>query len=367
MSRLAGAGAVAGVEVRRLTRDRLSFLFVLVLPVAVIVIVGSTFAANEGALPIGLVAVDDGDVVTAFESAETLDVERYDDVDDLTVAVRTGAVAGGVVVDGDSVTLVSDVARSDAAAVRTAVTGVVADEGAIVAVADAYDLRADAVRAVANSLERVTVERRSVDGDDGEATSPFSYAAPSNLVLFTFLNSLAIGASIVASKQLGVLQRWRSAPVRRSSLLAGVVASRLVFALVQAGLLLVIGAVVFGVDWGSPPAVIALVGVFCLVATGFGVLAGVVARTPEQTSAVGVPLSIGLGMLGGCMWPLEIVGEPMRIAGHATPHAWAMDGFIALIFDGDGIAAIGLELAVLAAMATVVLALAVRLAGRRLV
>src|SRR5204862_7942069 len=95
--------------------------------------------------------------------------------------------------------------------------------------------------------------------------------------------------------------------------------------------ILVLGAVVFGVHWGDILAAGILVLVFALVATGAALIIGTMARTEEQTGAIGPPIGIALGMLGGCMWPLVIVPPVMRAVGHATPHAWAMDGFISLV------------------------------------
>jgi ABC-2 type transport system permease protein len=64
------------------------------------------------------------------------------------------------------------------------------------------------------------------------------------------------------------------------------------------------------------------------------------------------------------MWPLEIVPSAMRAIGHIAPHAWAMDGWIALIFDGESVAGIAPQLAVLAGFA-LVLGLAARRRLRR--
>jgi ABC-2 type transport system permease protein len=64
-------------------------------------------------------------------------------------------------------------------------------------------------------------------------------------------------------------------------------------------------------------------------------------------------------MLGGCMWPLEIVPPVMRTVGHAVPHAWAMDAWTALALDGEGVGAVTTELLVLAAFALVLGTIAV--------
>jgi len=91
------------------------------------------------------------------------------------------------------------------------------------------------------------------------------------------------------------------------------------------------------------------------LATGASLLIGAAAGTAEQTFALGPPIGIALGMLGGCMWPLVIVPPVMRAIGHATPHAWAMDGFIELIARGGHTSDIVREVFVLAAFAVVLL------------
>jgi len=121
-------------------------------------------------------------------------------------------------------------------------------------------------------------------------------------------------------------------------------------------------------SWLPPMALAAaaLVIVWVLVGTGAGMLAGTVFRTPEQASAIGPALGIGLGMLGGAMWPLEIVTPVMRAIGHGTPHAWAVDGWIEVLSRGGGLLDIGPQLAVLAGFAAVLLALASIRLRRRL-
>jgi ABC-2 type transport system permease protein len=98
---------------------------------------------------------------------------------------------------------------------------------------------------------------------------------------------------------------------------------------------------------------------FCAVATGAAVLVGVALRTAGQAAAVGPPVGIVLGMLGGCMWPLEAVGDGLRTVGRLTPHAWAMDALLTLQTPDGGLDRVGTELAVLTAMAAALLALAI--------
>ena len=89
------------------------------------------------------------------------------------------------------------------------------------------------------------------------------------------------------------------------------------------------------------------------------VLLGTIFSSQNQASNFGPFLGIMLGMLGGCMWPLEIVPDWVRTLGHFFPTAWAMDGYLGLIFGGVEWTVIVPSAAALIGMATVFSALAV--------
>jgi ABC-2 type transport system permease protein len=178
------------------------------------------------------------------------------------------------------------------------------------------------------------------------------------LVLFVFINALAGGASIIQTRQLGIYHRAQAAPIRVRSLVLGETLCYLVFALLQSVLIVAVGALLFGVSWGKPLAAMALIGTWALVGTGAGMLSGALFKTPDQASAIGPVIGIAFAMLGGCMWPLEIVPNAVRTLGHLTPHAWAVDAWITVLSRDGGLADIVTNLAVLAAFAAAMLGLA---------
>jgi ABC-type multidrug transport system permease subunit len=59
------------------------------------------------------------------------------------------------------------------------------------------------------------------------------------------------------------------------------------------------------------------------------------------------------------MWPLEIVPKPVQMLGHLFPTAWAMDGYLAMIFGGVEWTVVLPSAAALLGMAVVFSALAV--------
>lgn len=166
----------------------------------------------------------------------------------------------------------------------------------------------------------------------------FAASAPAMLVLFMLINTVIYGAVLLTEeKQSGCLRRLEAQPISRMGLLLGKLAGRLLLAMLQAGVLLAAGALLFRVYWGpSPLALAALLLCLALACASLGLLLGAVLRSPEQASAVGWVIPLFLGAIGGTWWPLEIVPHWMRVAAHVSPAAWAMDGLHGLISFGQG-------------------------------
>ncbi|MBN2622023.1 MAG: ABC transporter permease, partial [Acidimicrobiales bacterium] len=366
---------IAANELRRTARDRTAMIFIVVLPVMIIVLIGTTFGDMEG-FDVGVIDRDgttaSHDLVATLDSRDGLSLERFDSIDALRREVRTGAVAAGIVVPGGygdaldrggdaTVELIADPTSSTAAAVQASVRAAVGDAAvqmaAVRGATDAGGLDpATAERqaaALAEDLPRAGVRSQPVDEGDTPELGSFDYTAPSNLVLFTFVNTVVVGSIIALERKQGITRRLLATPHGTGTILAGIGTAKLLFALLQSTLIVVIAAVFFDVGWGDPLGAVLLVVTFALVATAVGLLVGAVVSDPEQAQAAAVPIAIGLAMLGGCMWPLEIVPPVMRTIGHVAPHAWAMDGWIALVFEGEPAGAIATELAVLAAYAAV--------------
>ena len=183
------------------------------------------------------------------------------------------------------------------------------------------------------------------------ARSPFSYVAPADLVLFLGITVLLLASGVVETRRLGLMARIAAAPVRRRAVVAALVATSLCVAAVQCAGLLLVGVVVFGVHWGNPAGVVLVLALLSLAYSGAAALIALRSRTEEQAISVAVVLGIVGGLLGGCMYPLDVVGPAVRAVGHLVPQAWAMDAFVKLIYDHAGLAAVLPEIGALAVRA----------------
>lgn len=382
--------SVVRTELGRILQDRTGLFFIVVLPVLVIVLIGSSIGSVDGAAKVGVLDLDrtpaSARLIAELDASDRLDVVVVSELEALAVDVRLDRLRAGLIVpeghaerldagEMSELDMIVDPSRATSTVARTSVAAAVDRHAVVIAAADFTAARTDVSSSAAfelagsigDSLRPVPVRTAEVGTGGIDSGSPFSYPAAANLVLFTFINTVAVSGVIVESRRLGVTRRLLAGPVSPGTVVAGYAASRFVVALLQGFLVVVAGALLFDVQWGDPLAVVALVTLFAVVAAAAGVLIGAVARTPDQTQSVGVPLGLAMGMLGGALWSLQFVPDWLRQLGHATPHAWAMDGWVAVLFENGDVTDIIGELAVLAVFGVALTVLAAVMLRRAVV
>lgn len=371
--------AIATVELRRLFRYRANVFFLFVLPMLIILLLGAAFGG--GSARVGLTGASGplGErLAGALEARPNLDLERYADESDLEAAVQRGEVQAGLVVPpdydaalrGGQVATLRYFARPDSLGqeLRSTVEAAVAEQSLVLRAARfleqegiaAFDQALVRAEAVAAAVPRVETRLTTPEGEPyPEESGRFEEGASTQLLLFIFLNSLIAASALIEARRLGVARRMLSTPTPVRTILVGEALGRLGIALAQAAIIIVGSAFLFGVDWGSPPAVAALVLAFCLVGCGAGMLLGSTLRNEAQAGAVALLVGLGLAAFGGSMVPLEVFPDAVRTAAHTTPHAWGNDAFSDLLARDTSLADVLPEIAVLLCYASVLLALAI--------
>ncbi|MFK4084901.1 ABC transporter permease [Kribbella sp. NPDC020789] len=377
---------VAGASLRRMFRDRTALFFMVVLPVLVIAIIG-TVVRNPGGFRLAFLG-DRTSAVAGELAAELTTVGPVRTVTDeatARTALRRGELDAVVLIPADleatvlagrevRIPVLAGGAEPMQAAVRAAVSAAIARHAERLQAA-AFAARSTGTTttqqlpratAVQRLTPRIGVSTENVQTGSDYLPLGFGYSAPTMLLVFVFINALAGGAAVIQTRRLGIYDRARAAPVGPGSLVLGETLCYLTFALLQSALIVAVGGFLFGVSWGDPLAAIALIGTWALVGTGAGMLSGAVFRTADQAAAVGPVIGIAFAMLGGCMWPLAMVPDTVRLIGHVTPHAWAVDAWITVLSRGGGVRDIAGDLGILAAFAVGLLGLASVVHRRRL-
>jgi ABC-2 type transport system permease protein len=377
--------AIAGVNLRRVARDRIAVFFMVVFPFLIILTIGAVFGSSFTPV-LGVVSRGSGplgaDLVARLERTDGIETRAFADRSDLATAVERGRIDTGLVIPpgyderiraGETVELPYLARPTGGGSQGRLIVAAVVDRQAIELRAArflvgqeglTFDRALATARAAASRAEFVRV--RTALAGEGGAVGSFDYGAAQELVLFVFVISLAASSMLIETRRLGMSRRMLASPTPAGTVVLGETLGRFAIALAEGLLIVVVTPLLFGVDWGDPLATGAVVVLFALVGTGAAMLIGSVFGTAQQVGSLGVFIGLVFAALGGAMAPLEIFPPVMRTIAHVTPHAWAMDAFGDILGRGAGITDVAPDLTVLAVYAAVLIAVAAALFRRKL-
>jgi ABC-2 type transport system permease protein len=167
---------------------------------------------------------------------------------------------------------------------------------------------------------------------DGGADRVYLILVPGFTVMFVFFLINIMARSFIAERDQGTLRRLRLAPVSSASVLIGKTLPFYLTSVVQTAMLFLCGRLLFGMSWGPEPIYLIPV-ILCtsLAATTLGLLLATSVTTDQQVSAYGTSLVLVLGGMSGCLFPRVWLPASMKQISLATPHAWALEAFDAIL------------------------------------
>lgn len=169
-------------------------------------------------------------------------------------------------------------------------------------------------------------------------------------VMFSIFPALAV---LIQERRIWTLQRLVTSPVSKVQILGGKVLARMVVGMLQYGIVFAVGALL-GVNYGTDPvAIVVVMLAFVTAITALTLAISTFLKTEGQAGGIATFLSLTLTPLGGAWWPMMIVPDWMRMIGHISPVAWAMDAYTELIFFSGSMQTVLVPVAVLLAMAVV--------------
>ncbi|HZQ26406.1 MAG TPA: ABC transporter permease [Acidimicrobiales bacterium] len=367
-------GLVVLLSLRRMLKSPPYLASMILLPFLAVLMVGVVIGPGARPLPVGLVGGAEGTVGPRVRgmlaSDGTVRVRSYAGEPALRAAVQQGDVLAGLVLPGPSgvvVRVFADPSRPAGAAARLAIVSAVDRVGAVVqaaqfAAAQSGVPLADAQREadrLSAAQRQIQVQARFPSGTTERGQ--YDYGSVGMLVLFMFVTAVSSGAMLVDNRRRGLTARLLATELWPGSLMVGEALSRYVTIVLQAGVVLLGGSLIFGVRWGPIVPVAAVVALYALVGAAAGIVVGVLVRTFEQAIVFGTVGAIGLGMLGGCLWPLRLSPPALRALARLTPQHWAIDALLRLVNRSSGAPGIGAALLALGGFAFVMVAVA---AGR---
>ena len=154
-------------------------------------------------------------------------------------------------------------------------------------------------------------------------------------VLATTFTALAFNLTILRDE--GVLKRIRGTPIPAGAYLAGFIGSATLNAVLQVALVVVIGNLLYGVDWPHDPLLLlgfTLLGVVCFAALGVAFSHAIPNEdaAPAYTNAIFLPLIF----ISGVFYSADDLPKALKAIAEALPLKHLIDGLSAGIVGGTG-------------------------------
>ncbi len=367
--------AIALKDMKLRFGSKIELLFFLILPlVFTLLLSGILFGSGGG--KIVMVVVDEdgsdlaGNLIRLLVELEAVSpslmtraeaMEALDDRDAAAVLIIPAGM-GASLIAGQPVALdfTLDPTNNNGFAVQQEVQNAISQISRELAVAAASTREAEGIQAFADAGGRqayydqslqaaqqefdaapqrviITLPVNSTTQEDIQAAQA-AQASAGQLIIWVFIPLLGTSELLAYERAWGTLRRMVTTPTGKPAFLGGVISGQFTYSLVQMIMLVIIGVVLLQVPWGqSPVALLVLLICFGLAGVAMGTMLGTFTKTPSQANGISIALGMVMGLLGGCMWPLEMFPPAVAQFAKILPTTWAMMGMTDLINNGAGL------------------------------
>lgn len=387
-------------DLLQITRDRKSFLFLLVMPIVFTLLFGFAFGGSSTAdprLPIG-VADEDGslysrELLAILKASDVVRIESEGDAGALPEQVAEEEIAAAVLIPagfGQSLlaeeplqvtvvgrgqtgfTVEGEVERGAArvlSAVQAAVISVDAAVARDLLPAEAQrqahfdDAFESAMAAWSSPPVAIHADQSSALAAEAREDSPnysvFAQSSPGMMAQFAIAGLIGAAGILVVEKKTRSLQRLLTTNLSQAEILGGHYMAMFIMIFLQLATLILFGQIFLDLPYLSQPlATFILTIVTALFCASLGMLIGTAARSEEQVVVLSLVPMFLLSSLGGAWMPLEFTPETFQRIAYLTPIAWVMDGYKDVLVRGQGIEALSTGILVLLGYTVLLLALA---------
>jgi ABC-2 type transport system permease protein len=359
--------AIMRRDLRKLYRNPITLLSVILMPIIYLVIIGNSFEGQLRHLPVVVVAQDQGiyarrvvEQLLALESGpKTLDVSFTADPGRAIEDVRNGKYKGAVVIPPNFSHAVSEGRIAEIGLFTDNVDSV--SSGTLEAVLEgaAASVKVGFVTAREPKLNEISLRPNwlfpYVDYDRS--------LIPGVIVMALFTGSLMSGVfNWVMDKFMGVTECYLVTPLSRWDIAGGILASGVTVTSIAGVLVLFLGlAITRGRIEGGLPALLTLIAIIIISATGllamtFSILGR--ASHPRLVGTFSGFLNVILFFPSGAIYPIESFPPWLKTFARYNPETHAVSAIKSILFKGADFAAVANDIVFLLVFMVITLALA---------
>lgn len=358
--------AVLAKEFTQLTRDRLTYAMILMIPVVQLLLFGYAINNEPRHLPTAVLVQDDStfarSTLSAFVNTGFFDITHTArspaELDDL---IRRGDVQFAITIPGD---FTRRVARGDGAQILleadatdpSASNAALAAAGALPQQALAHDLKgAMARKSAATAPFEVVVQRRY------NPESITAYNIVPGLLGIILSMTLVMMTSLAVTREIerGTMESLLATPTQPIEVMVGKLAPYVIVGLMQTAVILIMASVLFQVPMnGGWLALATGVLLFIIGSLALGFLISTLARTQLQAMQMSFFYMLPSILLSGFMFPFRGMPEWAQALGTAIPVTHFLRVVRGALLKGEGVMTLWPSLAALGVFVCVVTALA---------
>ncbi len=335
-------------ELRLISKDRRSFLFLLFMPIIFIVMFGSIFNQDDGA-SITLRTVDQDQSPASKALIEQMkgimDVKQLpgDNLNEQLDKIKQGQFSAMLVIPSGfeqsmkegkaaDIKLYQDPAAQTETAPIQAILGSISANYREQKLTDLLmgqgNSKAQADAALASPIH---IENVSTTSDH---LNMIDQVVPGMTVMFVFFIMITMARRFFEEKKTGLLSRIRTTRIKPLHYLIGMWFPFVLTVIGQCVILFAFGHFVYDLKLGDIAALSAIVLSLSIAGTGIGL--GLSFLVPGEGAAMVVTqiISMGGAMLGGLWVPSYLLPQSVQTIGHFLPQFWAQHSLLDIIVHG---------------------------------
>ena len=358
--------AVLVKEFKQLSRDRLTYAMILVLPIVQLMLFGYAINSDPRHMPTALLVQENSafarSITASLRNSGYFDlVAQARSPSELDELLRRGEVQFAITIPGD---FTRRVARGDSAQILveadasdpSATGGAVAALAALPQQALAHDLKgALGPRAGAAAPFEVVVHRRY----NPEAITAYNIVPGLLGIILSMTLVMMTALSVTREAERGTMEALLSTPVEPIEVMIGKLAPYVLVGVTQTVIVLTLAAVLFQVPMAGGWGALTLgVGLFIVGSLALGFLISTVARSQLQAMQMSFFYIMPSILLSGFMFPFRGMPVWAQMIGQVIPVTHFLRVIRGAMLKGEGLADMWPSLSALTAFVCVVTALA---------
>jgi len=356
--------AITRASLRSIFRNKSAVIFTIAFPLVFIVVFGF-IRGNRMVLDVGIHPECDTSnaVYQAFRRVPALRIQQMHSQDEITSAISKGRIDAVVWIHhrtSSSGPLIVEILKSEAG--REKGSFVVSVLSNIVDKQNIANLQAKTARPEAENEQLAMLKETSVSSREYKM---IDFILPGQLG-FSILSAGVFGTAFVffSLRQTLVLKRFFATPIRRTFIVLGEAISRLIFQLIGATIIILLGRFIFGftlvkgVETLITMLLLSALGL--VIFMGFGFVVSGIAKSETVIPPLANMVTLPQFLLSGTFFSNEVFPPWLKSISNALPLTHLNDALRKVAFEGAGFADIRTHILVLLAWGIVVYFAAVK-------